>query len=109
MMRMDELVASITELRREDLEAWIGESMVHPAKQKGEPVFGEAECARVRLICTLSYDLDIEAGTLPMMLDLIDQLHETRHRLLSLSDAVLAQDEEIRRAVLERLKPKEVE
>jgi chaperone modulatory protein CbpM len=103
MKRMDELVASITELRREDLERWIGEAMVLPADQQGEPVFEEAECARVNLICTLHYGMDIETDTLPVVLDLIDQLHETRNRLHSVTHAVLAQDKKVRDAILRRL------
>jgi chaperone modulatory protein CbpM len=109
MKRMDELVASITELRREDLEDWIGRAMVRPSQQHGEPVFGEAEFARVNLICTLRYDLDIETDTLPILLDLIDQLHETRHRLHAIARAVLTQDEKVRRAVLEILAAEETD
>lgn len=104
MMRMEELISSIAALRREDLELWIGEAMVRPVEQQGEPVFAEPECARVRLICTLHYDMDVEAGTLPIVLDLIDQLYETRKRLNALGDAVLIQDEDVRRAILEVVK-----
>jgi len=103
MMRMEELIDSIAALRREDLELWIGEAMVRTFEQQGEPVFGEAECARVQLICTLHYDMDVEAGTLPIVLDLIDQLYETRKRLNALGDAVLIQNEEVRRAILEKV------
>ena len=38
-----------------------------------------------------------------MVLDLIDQLHATRERLHRLSQAVLAQDEEVKAAVLTKL------
>jgi len=54
----------------------------------------------VQLICTLHYDMDVEVAVLPVILELIDQLHETRHRLRSLSNAVLAQDEDVRAAIL---------
>ena len=107
MMRIDELVASIAALRREDLELWIGERIVIAGEDEGEPVFEEAECARVQLICTLHYDMDVEIGTLPIVLDLIDQLHETRRRLNALGGAVLVQDEEVRRVILEAVKERE--
>ena len=106
MMKFEELVASISVLRREDLEQWIGESMIRPREQQGESVFEEAECVRVELICSLYYDMEIETETLPVVLDLIDQLHQTRQRLRALGDAVLAQDEEVRRAILNRLEPR---
>ena len=101
MMRMAELIDSIGSLQREDLELWIGEAMVRPAQHHGEPIFGDVECARVQLICTLHYDMEIEADTLPIVLDLMDQLYETRKRLNALSSAVLIQDKEVRRAILE--------
>lgn len=104
MMRMAELIDSIGSLQREDLELWIGEAMVQPAEQQGEPVFGEIECARVQLICTLHYDMEIEADTLPIVLDLMDQLYETRKRLNALSSAVLIQDKEVRTAILDLAK-----
>ena len=109
MMSKEELVASIATLRREDLELWIGEAMVRPVEQQGELIFEDKECARVQLICTLHYDMDVETGTLPIVLDLIDQLHETRHRLRALGEAMLAQDEQVLRAVLKRVKGGEVD
>jgi chaperone modulatory protein CbpM len=47
--------------------------------------------------------MDVEEETLPVVLDLLDQLHDTRQRLYTLSNAVLAQDEEVKAAVLEAL------
>ena len=52
-----------------------------------------SQIARVRLICALRFDMEVEEETLPVVLDLIDQLHATRDRLHRLSQAVLAQDE----------------
>ena len=104
MMRMAELIESVGSLRREDLEMWIGEAMVKPVEQEGEPIFGPVECARVQLICTLHYDMEIEADTLPIVLDLMDQLYETRERLNALSSAVLTQDEEVRTTILDLAK-----
>jgi chaperone modulatory protein CbpM len=100
MMRFEEVVASIAELRSEDLELWMRESLVEAAEQEGAKVFREAEHARVQLICTLYYELEIDSGSLPVVLDLIDQLHDARRRLRRLTGAVLAQDEDVRRAIL---------
>ena len=46
-------------------------------------------------------------AAVPVILDLIDQLHETRRRLNALGSAVLVQDEEVRRVILERMKERE--
>ncbi len=99
-MLMDDLIAAIDDLKREDLEVWIQTALVQPDEDAGTPAFGEPECARIQLICTLYYDMDVEAEMLPVLLELIDQLHETRHRLRLLSNAVLAQDDDVRAAIL---------
>jgi chaperone modulatory protein CbpM len=64
------------------------------------------QCARVRLICTLHYELEVETETLPTVLSLIDQLYDTRQRLLSLTAAVAAQDESVQAAILAALESK---
>ncbi|HCX67267.1 chaperone modulator CbpM [Parvibaculum sp.] len=103
MMGIEELVNEIAALQRADLEAWIAETLVSPEEEAGAPVFPEMECARVRLICTLRYDLEIEAETLPVVLSLMDQLYDTRARLNSLTAAVAAQDESVREAILKAM------
>ena len=100
MMRIDELVEAVSALQRNDLEAWIREELVAPQEEAGTLVFPDMECARVRLICTLHYDLEIDAATLPVVLSLVDQLYDTRQRLLSLTEAVAAQDKDIQAAII---------
>jgi chaperone modulatory protein CbpM len=102
-MHLDELVEAIDSLRREDLEAWMRASLVHATGRPEAPEFSDAECARVRLICSLHYDMEIDADALPVVVGLVDQLHETRRQLHALSAAVLDQDEDIRSLVLTRL------
>lgn len=107
MMNIDDLVAAISALRRSDLESWIREELVTPQQDVEMLRFTEMECARVHLICTLHYDIEIDADTLPVLLSLIDQLYDTRQRLLSLSAAVAAQDKTIQAAIIAAMKPDE--
>lgn len=100
MMRVDELLAAIAVLQRSDLELWIREELVAPQQEAEVLIFSDMECARVRLICTLHYELEIEAGALPVVLSLIDQLYETRRRLKSLTAGVTAQDKAIQAAII---------
>jgi len=100
MMRVDELVEAISALQRSDLEAWIREEIVVPRQDAGTLLFGDMECARVRLICTLRYELEIDTETLSVVLSLLDQLYDTRQRLLSLTAAVAAQDKDIQAAII---------
>ncbi len=104
MMQFDELIASIDELRREDLDEWLAEALVSSQQANEGTVFSDAECARVRLICTLRYDLDVETDTLPLVMQLIDELHATRQRLRQLSGAVMTQDEAVQETVVRLLR-----
>lgn len=105
MTRVEDLVAAISALQLSDLETWVREELVVPQQEAGTLLFTDMECARVRLICTLHYELEIEAETLPVMLSLIDQLYETRQRLLSLTAAVAVQDKNVQTAIIAALKP----
>jgi chaperone modulatory protein CbpM len=100
MISFDDLVAAIPTLQRSDLELWIREELVVPRQEAETLHFGEMECARVRLICMLHYELEIDVDTLPVVLSLVDQLYDTRQRLLSLTAAVAAQDKNIRTAII---------
>ncbi len=105
MMRVDDLVEVIPVLQRNDLEAWIREDLVVPGHEDGSLFFTDFECARVRLICTLRYELEIDPETLPVVLSLVDQLYDTRQRLMSLTAAVAAQGEAVQAAVLAAMAP----
>lgn len=105
MTPVDDLLAAISTLRRDDIETWIREGLVAPHQEAGTLHFTDMECARVRLICTLHYELEIDADMLPMVLSLVDQLYDTRQRLLSLTAAVAAQDQNVQAAILAALEP----
>lgn len=105
MTNINDLVAAIEVLHRSDLEAWIDQNLVTPQQDTGTLYFTDIECARVHLICSLHYDLEIDVDTLPVILSLIDQLYDTRQRLLSLSAAIAAQDESVQAAILAAMKP----
>ena len=100
MMRVEDIVEQIEALQRSDLDLWISEEFVAPQEDAGVVVFSEMEYARIRLISTLRYELEIEADTLPVILSLVDQLYQTRQNLLKMAAAVAAQDEPVRLAIL---------
>ncbi|WP_421578313.1 hypothetical protein [Shinella sp. M31] len=103
MMRVDEIVEQIGDLQRNDLDAWIREALISPQEDGGDLVFSEMEYARIRLICTLHYDLEVNADTLPIVVSLVDQLHQARDRLLKLAAAVATQDKSVQAAILEAI------
>lgn len=103
MMRADELLVAIEPLREPDLELWIREELVIPAGPDLPLVFTAMECARIRLICTLHYELEIELDALQVVLLLMDQLYDTRRQLRALSAAVARQAPAVRQAITAHL------
>jgi chaperone modulatory protein CbpM len=103
MMSIDNLLEAVPALQRGDLEVWISEKLVMPQHEEDKLLFTEMECARVRLICTLYYELEVDAGTLPLVMSLVDQLYDARQRLLSLSAAISTQDRNVQAAIINML------
>lgn len=104
MSEFAKLIEEIAPLQQEDLEIWVRESLVISETEGGKVRFSEIECARVRLLCTLRYDLEISNETLPLILSLLDQLYEARGKLHALTSAVVAQPPEVRDAVMKVLR-----
>jgi chaperone modulatory protein CbpM len=100
MKDVDALVGAISALQRSDLEVWIREELVVPQRTGNTLIFTDMDCARVRLMCTLYYELEIDADTLPVVLSLVDQLYDTRQRLLSLTAAIKAQNKDVQAAII---------
>jgi chaperone modulatory protein CbpM len=93
MISVDDLVEKISALQRSDLDAWIREELVAPQEEAGSMLFTDMEYARVRLICALHYELEIDAETLSVVLSLVDQLY-----------AIAAQDKDVQEAIIGAMK-----
>ncbi len=100
MRTMSELLAEIGTVEEVEVRSWIAEAWVCAEGAGAEVRFTETDVARVRLICDLRHDLEIEEESLPVVLSLLDQLYATRRRLRALSEAVAAEPEETRARVL---------
>jgi chaperone modulatory protein CbpM len=72
---------AIPGLTETTLLAFIAEDWVRPETRHGETLFSEADAARVRLILDLRATMEVDAGTLPIVLSLLDQLYATRRQL----------------------------
>ena len=73
-------------LTEETLHAFVRQDWVRPARTHGEPLFSDADIARIRLILDLRATLDVEEETLPIVLSLLDQLYATRRQLRRVID-----------------------
>lgn len=90
MITVSAVVARVRGVDAATLEAWVSQEWVRPRREGGRPVFEEVDVARVRLIVELRDALAVEEESIPVVLDLLDQLHATRGelgRLLAALDA----------------------
>jgi chaperone modulatory protein CbpM len=95
----DEVVARIERLSITRLETWVAEDCVRPETAEGDPTFTEADLARLRLLCTLRDDFEVNEEALPLVLSLIDQLHGVRRVLRHLTEAVEQQPRAVREEI----------
>ena len=88
MMTLDGVVLVVAGLDRAEVEHWIAQDLVRPARQDEGWLFGDIDVARLRLIQELRHELRLEEDALPVVLRLMDQLYDARRRLRRLRDAV---------------------
>ena len=100
MTRLEDLLSKIAVLQSKDIEIWMRDGLVRAEKHESAQIFSDVECARIQLVCTLHYDLDIELDSMHVIMSLVDQLNDTRERLQCLSGAVLAQDKAVQSSIL---------
>ncbi len=98
-----DVVCRMYEVEVRELERWIGEAWVLPARAQGVYVFEEVDVARVRLIVELKRDLAIDDTAMPVVLHLLDQLYALRRRIKALSAALDDLPPELRDAIAARL------
>ncbi len=87
-----------------ELHDWIDAGLLKPLRDESGYLFDELDQARVALICDLHYHMGLGAESLPVILSLIDQLHQARHSLRAMSTAVSEQPDDIRVAITSRVK-----
>jgi chaperone modulatory protein CbpM len=96
MIGANELVQTIAVLEADALQRWIEAGWVIATGDDDARRFDDSDVARVRLICELHYDLQIEEDSLSIVLSLLDQLYATRRSLQTLLAAVASQPEDVR-------------
>lgn len=100
-MKLDEkqVVTLVEALTISQLRLWVASGWVQPSVGQKGPSFDEVDVARIRLVCELRDELDLDDDTVPMVLSLLDQIHGLRHELRALLRAVEDQPDEIRHRI----------
>ncbi len=99
MLSLDDLLRLIDGLNRNELERWVREGWVLPVRVRDEVQFREIDVARVRLICEIRYDLQLDDEAVPIVLSLLDQVYGLRRELRRLAAAIETQPDDTRRAI----------
>ena len=101
-METDEFVAHAP-LGAEVLEAWIEAGWLLPRQDGAKRNFFAVDLARAHLIHDLEH-LGVNEEGIPVILDLVDQLHGLRRTLRDLLSAIHAQPEAMRRWIIADLR-----
>jgi chaperone modulatory protein CbpM len=91
-------------LERRVLTTWIEEGVIEPERDDDGYLFDPVDESRVALACDLHYRMGLEHSSLPIILSLIDQLHDARRHLRTLTRAVGEQPEPVRQEVTRRVR-----
>ncbi|GAC1489502.1 MAG: chaperone modulator CbpM [Acetobacteraceae bacterium] len=92
MISFSAVLARLPALDAETLRDWIAEEWVRPEHRGGQLLFQEIDVARLHLILDLRQTLEVEQGAVPVVLSLLDQLHETRRQMRHLLEALDASE-----------------
>lgn len=103
MIREGELIAQITVLERHVLLAWIDDGLIAPHRDEAGFLFDRLDQTRVALACDLHYRMGLEHASLPVILSLIDQLHDARHHLRAMARAVSEQPDHVQHDITRRV------
>ena len=87
MLSERDLLARVHRLTVTRLRVWVAQGWIKPADREAQG-FSEADLARAALICNLEDELGFAEEDVPVLLNLIDQIHGLRAELKGLVDAL---------------------
>lgn len=101
-MSFDEhaVVARVARVNLRELRLWVRQGWLRPAQGEAGPVFDELDIARIRLLCDLRKEMLLPDDAVPVVLNLLDNLHQTRRELRALTRAIEQQPRDVRHAVV---------
>jgi chaperone modulatory protein CbpM len=87
MLSERDLLTRVQRLTVTRLRVWVSQGWIKPADREAQG-FSEADLARAALICNLEDELGFAEEDVPVLLNLIDQIHGLRAELKGLVDAL---------------------
>lgn len=80
MIPLAAVLARLPALDEQELYAWMAQDWVRPTRQGPELLFADIDVARLTLILELR-ELEIGTGAMPVVLSLLDQMHQQRREM----------------------------
>jgi chaperone modulatory protein CbpM len=102
MLSEHDLLARVQRLTVTRLRVWVAQGWIKPADARA-PNYSEADLARAALICNLEDELGFAEEDVPVLLNLIDQIHGLRAELKGLVEALEDLPPDIRATVRMRI------
>ncbi len=103
MRGIREVILEVEGVSETDLRVWIEYGWVRPVREEADYHFSELDIARVSLIADLRQRMGINEESVPVVLDLMDQIYGLRRELRRVLDVVDQQPEPERSRILEAL------
>jgi chaperone modulatory protein CbpM len=102
MLTERDVVARVRQLTVTRLRVWVAQGLIKPQDEAAQS-FSEADLARAALICNLEDQLGFAEDDVPVLLNLIDQIHGLRAELKGLLDALEDLPPDVRATVRMRI------
>ena len=102
MLTERDVVQRVQYLTVTRLRVWVAQGWIKPADQAAQG-YSEADIARAALICNLEDELGFAEDDVPVLLNLIDQIHGLRSELTGLLDALEELPPDVRATVKMRI------
>ena len=96
-----EVVATVRRVELRELRLWVREGWIRPAHGESGPVYDDMDVARIRLVCDLRKEMSLPLDAVPVVLSLLDQLHDVRREMRGLAEAVDRQPDKTRQAIID--------
>jgi chaperone modulatory protein CbpM len=102
MLTEEDVVARVSRLTVTRLRVFVSQGLIRP-EEDGAPRYSEADIARAALICNLEDEMGFAADDVPVLLNLIDQIHGLRSELRGFVEVIDALPPDVRATVRLRI------
>ncbi|BAQ17843.1 MerR family transcriptional regulator [Methyloceanibacter caenitepidi] len=102
MLTEEDVVARVSRLTVTRLRVFVSQGLIKP-EEDGAPAYSEADIARAALICNLEDEMGFDEEDVPVLLNLIDQIHGLRSELRGFVEAIDALPPDVRTTVRLRI------